>query len=130
DRQEAAMQHPSTSTPDVITEMRRELEREVPLYRTIVVGTDGSHTAQEAVRHAVAISSALGAKLHLVSAAPGKPARELAREAIDAPEEVLHTINPREDLAAMLDAIAADVRRSGVDVVCHPVVDVGPADAI
>jgi nucleotide-binding universal stress UspA family protein len=120
----------STTPGDAVAAMRRELEATIPPYRTIVVGTDGSATAQEAVRHAVAISRAVGAELHLVSAARGKPSSVLGQEAEEAPADIRHTINPREDVAALLDAIAADVRSHGLDVVCHPEIDVNPAEAI
>jgi nucleotide-binding universal stress UspA family protein len=39
----------------------------------IVVGTDGSETATRAVDRAVALASALGAKLHIVSAYADRP---------------------------------------------------------
>jgi nucleotide-binding universal stress UspA family protein len=38
------------------------------MYRTVVVGTDGSPTAAEAVRHAAAIAGKCGASVHVVSA--------------------------------------------------------------
>jgi nucleotide-binding universal stress UspA family protein len=38
------------------------------MYRNIVVGTDGSRTAQGAVRHAVELARVTGATLHVVSA--------------------------------------------------------------
>ena len=38
------------------------------MYELIVVGTDGSETAQRAVTEACALAKALGSELHLVSA--------------------------------------------------------------
>ncbi|MDP3712508.1 MAG: universal stress protein [Mycobacteriales bacterium] len=38
------------------------------MYATVVVGTDGSPTAATAVHHALRLSVACGAKLHLVTA--------------------------------------------------------------
>ena len=38
------------------------------MFRSIVVGTDGSDTATQAVRQAVDLAGAVGAKLELVSA--------------------------------------------------------------
>ena len=38
------------------------------MYDSIVVGTDGSDTAKEAVRQASELAKTVGAKLHLVSA--------------------------------------------------------------
>lgn len=43
------------------------------MYRTIVAGTDGSSTAQEAVAHACALAAATGASLHVVSAYAATP---------------------------------------------------------
>jgi nucleotide-binding universal stress UspA family protein len=102
----------------------------LPAYKSIVVGTDGSPTAQEAVRHAVAMSRALGATLHLVSAAPGKSSAALKRESAGAPEDVAYSINPHEDLDAMLNEIADAVRPYGVNVVTHAEIDVAPAAAL
>jgi nucleotide-binding universal stress UspA family protein len=106
------------------------LDGALPQYRTIVVGTDGSETAQEAVRHAVAISRAQGATLHLVSAGPGKPHGTLNREAQSAPEDVQYLINPAEDLELLLEQVANDVRQFGVEVRCHAEIDTAPAAAI
>jgi nucleotide-binding universal stress UspA family protein len=83
----------SRRSDDALIAMRRELERSTPVYRTIIAGTDGSATAQEAVRQAVAISRAVGAGLHLVSAAPAESQQQLEHDARDAPEDVRHTIN-------------------------------------
>jgi nucleotide-binding universal stress UspA family protein len=110
--------------------MRRELEGQLPRYRTVVAGTDGSPTAQEAVRHAAAISLAHGAVLHLVCAGPGKPRHILQQEMAGAPQEILHLIGPHEDLAAMLDQIATEVRQLGVEVICHPEISTNAAAAI
>jgi nucleotide-binding universal stress UspA family protein len=38
------------------------------MIRSIVVGTDGSATADEAVRRAAELAKSLGARIHLVSA--------------------------------------------------------------
>jgi nucleotide-binding universal stress UspA family protein len=102
----------------------------LPQYRTIVVGTDGSATAQEAVRHAVSISRAHGATLHLVTAASSKPSRAVEREARSAPEDVQYMINPAEDVEAMLEEVANDVRQFGIAVQCHAELDTAPAAAL
>ena len=115
---------------DPIAQMRHELEAQLPRYRTVVAGTDGSATAREAVRHAAAISRAHGADLHLVSAGPSKPRGVIEREMAEAPEEIWYEIGPREDLAAMLDEIAAEVRALGVKVTCHAEINTNPAAAI
>ncbi len=99
-------------------------------YRTIIVGTDGSETAEEAVRHAVSLCRALGSTLHLVAAAPGRAGREIAWEAPRAPDEVRPVINVRAELEALLEGIAAEPRAQGIEVICHAEIDVGPAEAI
>ena len=43
-------------------------------YRNVIVGTDGSETAQEAVRHAASLAKAFNARLTIVTAyAPAPP---------------------------------------------------------
>ena len=119
-----------TRQHDVLADMRRELEATAPLYRTIVAGTDGSVTAQEAVRHAVAISRAHGARLHLVAAGASESEAELNRARSGVPADFHYAISPRSYLEAMLGDIADDIRASGIDVTCHAEVDVSPAEAI
>jgi nucleotide-binding universal stress UspA family protein len=43
------------------------------MYKTIVVGTDGSNRANVAVEHAVALASAFGSQLHIVHAVSDRP---------------------------------------------------------
>ncbi|MGZ6793399.1 MAG: universal stress protein, partial [Mycobacteriales bacterium] len=38
------------------------------MYQRLVVGTDGSSTAAEAVRHALCLARVTGARVHLVTA--------------------------------------------------------------
>jgi len=78
------------------------------MFGSIVVGTDGSDTAGEAVRQAIVLAGALGAKLQIVSAyAPVSDAR-LREEAQHAPPDLQWMVNPREDVEATL-AEAAEV---------------------
>ena len=51
------------------------------MFRSIVVGTDGSDTATQAVRQAVDLAGAVGAKLELVSAYEPVPSQRLQRGA-------------------------------------------------
>jgi nucleotide-binding universal stress UspA family protein len=99
------------------------------VFRSIVVGTDGSDTASQAVRQAVELASALGAKLELVSAYEPVPAQRLAEERRDAPEDVQWAINPREDVDATLESAAQVAHEHGVEAdLCPRQGD--PADAI
>lgn len=85
-------------------------------FQTIVVGTDGSGTATEAVRKATEIAAALGAKLELVSAYEPVSGVRLRQESQQAPDDVQWMVNPREDVDATLQATADEIRAKGVDV--------------
>lgn len=99
------------------------------MFKSIVVGTDGSGTAGEAVRQSVDLARTVGAKLELVSAYEPVPAQRLREERRDAPEDLQWAITPREDVDATLEAAAAIAREAGVDVTVYPRQG-DPADAI
>jgi nucleotide-binding universal stress UspA family protein len=86
------------------------------LFKSIVVGTDGSDTATQAVRQAVDLARSVGAKLELVSAYEPVPAQRLSEERRQAPEDLQWAINPREDVDATLEAAAKIARDAGVPV--------------
>ena len=56
-------------------------------YRNVVVGTDGSETAQEAVRQAAEMAKAFGARLTVVTAYTPHP-EDVARAQAEAPAEL------------------------------------------
>jgi nucleotide-binding universal stress UspA family protein len=99
------------------------------MFKSIVVGTDGSDTANQAVRQAVDLARSVGAKLELVSAYEPVPAQRLAAERRDAPEDLQWAINPREDVDTTLEAAADAAREAGVPVDVYPRQG-DPADAI
>jgi nucleotide-binding universal stress UspA family protein len=99
------------------------------MFKSIVVGTDGSDTATQAVRHAVDLASAVGAKLQIVSAYEPVSGQRLAEERRDAPEDLQWAINPREDVDATLQSAAAIATEAGVAVDIYPRQG-DPADAI
>jgi nucleotide-binding universal stress UspA family protein len=99
------------------------------MFKSIVVGTDGSDTANQAVRQAVDVARALGAKLELVSAYEPVPAQRLSEERRQAPEDLQWAINPREDVDATLEAAAKIGREAGLEVDVYPRQG-DPADAI
>jgi nucleotide-binding universal stress UspA family protein len=99
------------------------------MFKSIVVGTDGSDTATQAVRQAVDLASSVGAKLELVSAYEPVPAQRLREERKQAPEDLQWAINPREDVDATLEAAATVARGAGVNVSVYPRQG-DPADAI
>ncbi len=99
------------------------------MFKSIVVGTDGSDTAGQAVRQAVDLARAVGAKIELVSAYEPVPAQRLREERRDTPEDLQWAISPREDVDATLEAAAGIVRDAGLDVDVYPRQG-DPADAI
>ena len=99
------------------------------MFTRIVVGTDGSETAGEAVRQALDLAKLSGATLSIVSAYAPLPERKVKDQQRDAPADVQYELGPREDVNLVLDAAAASARKEGVEVQTHPVED-DPADAI
>ena len=99
------------------------------MYRSIVVGTDGSETAAEAVRQAADLAKSVGAKLHVVSAYQPVPESRLRQERKEAPEEIQWQINPREDVENNLSDAEEKVKQAGVEVETHSR-EGDPADAI
>jgi nucleotide-binding universal stress UspA family protein len=86
------------------------------MFGSIVVGTDGSSTAAEAVRQATELASSLGAKVYLVSAYEPVPEGRLRDERQQVPEDLQWMVNPREDVEDTLKAGATSLEGRGVDV--------------
>jgi nucleotide-binding universal stress UspA family protein len=86
------------------------------MFQSIVVGTDGSETAGEAVRQAVELAKVTGAKIHLVSAYEPVPNQRLRQEQQEAPEDMQWMVNPREDVDATLSDAGEKVKEAGVEV--------------
>jgi nucleotide-binding universal stress UspA family protein len=99
------------------------------LFTRIVVGTDGSQSAGEAVRQAIDLAKLSGASLGIVSAFQPIPGKRVRNEQLEAPADVQHEIGPREDVNLILEAAAAEARKEGIEVTTHPV-EADPADAI
>jgi nucleotide-binding universal stress UspA family protein len=99
------------------------------MFKLIVVGTDGSDTAAQAVHQAVDLAKSVGATIELVSAYEQVPAQRLSEERRQAPEDIQWAINPREDVDATLEAAATVARDAGVPVNTHARRG-DPADAI
>jgi nucleotide-binding universal stress UspA family protein len=99
------------------------------VFTRIVVGTDGSDTAEEAVRQAIDLAKLTGATLSVVSAFQPVSKRRIQGEQEGAPADIANQIGPREDVNLVLDAAAAKARAEGVEVQTHPV-QAEPADAI
>jgi nucleotide-binding universal stress UspA family protein len=86
------------------------------VFRSIVVGTDGSDTATQAVRQAIELASSVGARIELVSAYEPVSDARLREESIVVPRDLHWMINPREDVLATLEAAAGEIRAAGVEV--------------
>jgi nucleotide-binding universal stress UspA family protein len=99
------------------------------MFKSIVVGTDGSETAAQAVRQAVDLAGAVGAKVNLVSAYAPVSQQRLQEERRQAPEDLQWAINPREDVDATLEAAAEVARAAGVEASVYARQG-DPADAI
>jgi len=101
----------------------------VGVVRSIVVGTDGSDTAVEAVRQVTEIAGALGARVYLVSAYEPVPESRLRVERVEIPDDLQWMVNPREDVDATLRSAAERVDAAGVTVETYAR-EGDPADAI
>jgi nucleotide-binding universal stress UspA family protein len=99
------------------------------MFRSIVVGTDGSETASEAVRQAVELAKSVGARIELVSAYEPVSSSRLRDERTEVPEDLQWMINPREDVDGTLEDAAEVVKGAGVAVEIYARQG-DPADAI
>lgn len=86
------------------------------MIETIVVGTDGSDTAAQAVVQAGELAEKVGARLVIVSAFDPVSAARISEEKSDAPQDVEWAINEREDVDAMLGQIAAPLLEREIEV--------------
>ena len=99
------------------------------MFSTIVVGTDGSETANGAVDLAVALARATGATLHLVNAyrtTAGAAQMAVAGAPIPGDDALGHALGA-EASRQLLDGVAS--RASGLDVKTHTLNE-SPAEAV
>src|SRR5438093_152084 len=99
------------------------------MFSRIVVGTDGSETAGEAVRQAADLARQVGAKLDIVSAFEPVPETRLRQERQEVPTDVAHIVGPSEDVEALLAAAADQLGKDGLKVNTYARQG-DPADAI
>jgi nucleotide-binding universal stress UspA family protein len=99
------------------------------VFRSIVVGTDGSETAGEAVRQAIELAKNTSAKIELVSAYEPVSGQRLREESTQVPGDMQWMVNPREDVDATLTEAEELARDAGVKVAQHARQG-DPADAI
>ena len=99
------------------------------LFKRIVVGTDGSNTASEAVRQAIELAQVSEAKLDIVAAFEPVPPSRLREEKGELPGDVQYGAGPREDVNVTLDGAVGKAKQEGVEAESYPR-EGDPADAI
>jgi nucleotide-binding universal stress UspA family protein len=97
------------------------------MFNAIVVGTDGSKTADIALRRAIALAGLTGAKLHVVSAYEPAPARVGGKQPV--PEAAEWSVGSDFRAEAVLQRARDEGQADNVEVEVHaPRGD--PADAL
>jgi nucleotide-binding universal stress UspA family protein len=99
------------------------------VYNDIVVGTDGSETAGQAVRRAAGIAKQNGAKLRIVTAIHPMSVAHMERELQKVPEEHRFQVNLDQEAEDTVNAAASEVSSEGIDIETHPL-EGDAADAI
>jgi len=84
------------------------------VFRSILVGTDGSETAHAAVQRAIELAGGLRARLTIVSAYEPVSDPRLRGEQVAAPKDVQWAINPHDDVVALLERAQAEAVSAGV----------------
>ena len=100
------------------------------MFRTIVVGTDGSDTAGKAVGQAAELAASADATLLIVSAFEPVSGARLREEAQEVPDDVRWMVNPREDVDATLESAAELAEQRGATSTRTFARQGDPADAI
>ncbi|GAC1322740.1 MAG: universal stress protein [Thermoleophilaceae bacterium] len=86
------------------------------MFTSIVVGTDGSETAGEAVRQATELAKVLGSTIHLVSAYEPVGGQRLREERQEIPDDLQWMVNPREDVDSTLKDAADQIKEANIEV--------------
>jgi nucleotide-binding universal stress UspA family protein len=96
------------------------------MFSSIVVGTDGSKTADRALTRALELARLTGGRLHVVSAYSPAPAKVSGAPVSEAAE---WSVGPDFEVEGVLDRAGGRARSEGVEIKAHsPKGD--PADAI
>jgi nucleotide-binding universal stress UspA family protein len=96
------------------------------MFSSIVVGTDGSKTADRALTRALELARLTGGRLHVVSAYSPAPAKVSGAPASEVAE---WSVGPDFEVEGVLDRAGGRARSEGVEIKAHsPKGD--PADAI
>src|SRR3954454_7041796 len=89
-------------------------------FQRIVVGTEGSDTATEAVRKAIELAKASGAKLDIVAAFEPIPQSRVREEQAEVPGDMQYAVGPREDVNVALESAIGMAKQGGVDAEPYP----------
>jgi nucleotide-binding universal stress UspA family protein len=84
------------------------------MIKTVAVGTDGSDTAGKAVDFAIDMAEKYGARLVIASSYTPVTEDRLAKEQVDAPQEIQWAINPMEDVEATLRDVEEKAQERGL----------------
>jgi nucleotide-binding universal stress UspA family protein len=84
------------------------------MFRSILVGTDGSSTAATAVDAAIAMATELKARLLIVSAYEPVSELRLRNERQALPEDTQWMVNQREDVLAVLEGARSAATDGGI----------------
>jgi len=87
------------------------------VFKSILIGTDGSETAHTALGRAIDLAAGLGARLQIVSAYEPVSDQRLRDAPVDVPADLQWMINPHNDVLALLEQAQADARAGGVEEV-------------
>ena len=98
-------------------------------YRQVVVGTDGSASAEDAVRTAAGMAAAFGARLTVVTAFEHHPDAEADLQA-RAPEEIRWALTDRTQAEEKAQHGRAVAREAGADDVVIATDEGPPADVL
>ncbi len=89
------------------------------MFERIVVGTDGSATADKAVTRAIELAAATGDALHIVTAYRPVSIGKLEADRASLPEEFRWALSADADAQTTLAAAKAKATQAGVDVETH-----------
>ncbi len=84
------------------------------MFKSILVGTDGSETAHTAVGRAIDLAAGLGARLQIVSAYEPVSDQRLRGEQVNLPADLQWMINPHDAVMALLEAAQAEAHAGGL----------------
>jgi nucleotide-binding universal stress UspA family protein len=86
------------------------------MINSVAVGTDGSDTASTAVNFAIDLAQKYGARLVVISSYKPVSETRLKSEQKDAPEDIQWSINPTEDVDAILSDVEEKAQEAGLGV--------------